>query len=182
MIGVGPAPPTPPEEFHCERLLLRRPREADADAIYDYARRPAVTRFVSWDPHPGIATTRAFLQTLRHDWNRRTDYAWVLERNADGVVLGMLGIRPQGHRVEMGYVLHPEHQGAGYMTEAVRRVCDWTAEQPRPLRLWATVVVGNEPSRQVLIRAGFLEEGILRDWLVFSDGPHDAYVFSFAAS
>ena len=51
-----------PERIETERLLLRRPRDTDADAIFTrYASDPAVTHLVGWPTHRSLEDTRAFL-------------------------------------------------------------------------------------------------------------------------
>ena len=45
-------------ELQTERLILRRMRVSDAEDMYHYARRPEVTRYLLWSPHPDIYHTQ----------------------------------------------------------------------------------------------------------------------------
>jgi len=52
-----------PERVETARLVLRRPRFEDAEAIFvRYASDPEVTRFVGFPTHRSIADTRAFVE------------------------------------------------------------------------------------------------------------------------
>lgn len=73
--------------------------------------------------------------------------------------IGMLDARPSSHRVELGYVLAPDHWGRGYMPEAVRSLTDWILSQRRFYRVQAYCDVENHASRRTLEKAGFVREG-----------------------
>ncbi len=56
----------PPELFTTERLTLRPPRPADAEAIFRaYATDPEVTRYLTWAPHRTVEETRQFVERCR---------------------------------------------------------------------------------------------------------------------
>src|SRR5262249_50237959 len=76
------------------------------------------------------------------------------------------GLRPQNHRVELGYILGREHWGRGYMTEVVRAVSDWALAQPEVHRVWAACDVDNLASARLMEKAGMAREGTLRRWML----------------
>jgi RimJ/RimL family protein N-acetyltransferase len=97
---------------------------------------------------------------------REIEFTWVLSLpDPDGVV-GMLALRPEGHRASLGYVLARPYWGRGLMTEAVTAVVDWAIAQPAVHRVWAVCDVDNAASARVLEKAGMQREGVLRRWLV----------------
>ena len=49
-----------PLRIETERLVLRVPRVEDAQAIFEYASDPVVTRYLSWRTHTSVADTIAF--------------------------------------------------------------------------------------------------------------------------
>lgn len=173
--------PFPPDELRTERLLLRRPRLSDADAIFGaYARDPAVTRYMTWQPHRHVGDTRAFLQACVDSWARGfEERPWVIER--DGALLGMIGVTLGPHGVNLGYLLAREHWGRGYMTEAVTAVCDAAIGWPGVHRVWAYCDVDNRASARVLEKAGMQLEGTLRRFVVHpnvSDAPRDCLCYA----
>jgi RimJ/RimL family protein N-acetyltransferase len=172
----------PPATFETERLRLRCPVMEDAAAIFStYAQDPAVTRYVSWRPHQGIGDTREFLRYCLAGWQHDGPFTWVITVGADGHLLGALELRPQGARVELGYVLGRAYWGQGFMTEAVRAVTEWALGQPEIYRVWAVCDVENRASARVLEKVGMEREGMLRRWSAHpnvSAVPRDCWCYA----
>jgi RimJ/RimL family protein N-acetyltransferase len=76
-------------------------------------------------------------------------------------VIGECGWRggpdPSGD-VEIGYGLAASARGRGLGREAVRQLCGWAEAQDGVRRITAEALVGNEPSRRLLLALGFVEE------------------------
>jgi RimJ/RimL family protein N-acetyltransferase len=96
------------------------------------------------------------------------DGGWFVTLADDGRVVGdcgTLGWADELGRVEIGYGLAAPFRGRGLGTEAVGALADWVADQPGVTAVWASVEVGNEPSRRLLERLGFALTGELdRHW------------------
>lgn len=60
---------------------------------------------------------------------------------------------------EIGYGLAASARGHGLGTEAVGMLAAWVDQQPGVRRVTADCLVGNEPSRRLLLRLGFAEDG-----------------------
>jgi RimJ/RimL family protein N-acetyltransferase len=90
------------------------------------------------------------------------DGGWFVTLADDGRVVGDCGtigwLDEQG-RVEIGYGLAGPFRGRGLGTEAVRALAEWVGRQPGVRTLTASVEVGNEPSRRLLDRLGFVLTG-----------------------
>lgn len=91
------------------------------------------------------------------------------------VYIGLRGI--QGHGA-LGYWLVPEEQRQGYGSEAVNLITRWVLRETDVYRVVAYVEPENEASIALLRKCGFREEGTLRAFLPFEDGPSDALSFS----
>jgi RimJ/RimL family protein N-acetyltransferase len=178
----GPAPWRPPERLHTERLVLRRPRPEDAQAIFEaYAQDPEVVRYLTWRPHRSLEETAALVEQAARDWETGRAFRYVLVRRREDRAIGMVELRPDGHRLELGYVLARRYWNRGYMTEAVQTVVLWALAQPTIHRVWAVVDVDNRASARVLEKAGMQLEGVLRRWSVHpnvSPVPRDCLCYS----
>jgi RimJ/RimL family protein N-acetyltransferase len=156
---------TPPEVFETERLVLRRPRLDDAEAIFaNYAHDPEVTRYLTWAPHLDVSQTRAFMASCLAAWEAGTAYEWALTRHGDDTVIGMVALRLNGHKADLGYVLARAYWGQGLVTEAVQAVVDWACAQPEIYRVWAVCDVHNPASARVMEKVGMVYEGTLKRW------------------
>lgn len=90
------------------------------------------------------------------------DGGWFVTLAEDGRVVGdcgTLGWTDEKGRVEIGYGLAAPFRGRGLGTEAVRVLADWVAAQPGVRTVTASVEVGNEASRRLLERLGFVLVG-----------------------
>jgi RimJ/RimL family protein N-acetyltransferase len=172
----------PPEILETDRLRLRRPVVEDAKAIFSqYAQDPEVTKYLTWRPHQRIETVHEFLRVGLIAWDEGNSFQWVIVRKQDDQLIGMIGIRPAEHKLEMGYVLARSYWGNGYMTEAVKALIDWALAQEDIYRVWAVCDVDNIASSRVMERAGMKREGILRRWSLhptLSDEPRDSYCYA----
>ncbi len=175
---------SPPKTLETERLRLRKPRVADAEAIFrEYASDPEVTKYVSWRAHRNSAETREYVRTCLVGWEARKVFHWIIERKGDKHLMGMITARVDDHKWELGYVLSHASWGKGFMTEVVKGVIEWALKQPEIFRVWAVCDVDNLASARVMEKAGMKREGRLRRWSVhpnLSAQPRDSYCYSIA--
>ncbi|MCL1553094.1 GNAT family N-acetyltransferase [Xanthomonas nasturtii] len=160
-----------------EGFVLRRWRQDELDALLQHANDPLVPRGLSERfPHPYTrADGEAFLAGRVVDLQHP-----LLAIEIDGQACGTIAVRPgQGERrfsAELGYWIGRTHWGRGWMTRIVGTYVAW-AMQALPLyRVQATVLDTNPASATVLLRNGFVEEGVSRCALMKPDGLHDLRV------
>jgi ribosomal-protein-alanine N-acetyltransferase len=65
----------------------------------------------------------------------------------------------------LGYHIDHAYEGQGYMSEALRGATKFAFETLHMHRIMANCVPENEPSRRLLKRLGFVEEGLPRNYL-----------------
>jgi RimJ/RimL family protein N-acetyltransferase/dihydrofolate reductase len=176
------APRKAPERLETERLILRRPRPEDAQAIFDrYASDPEATHWMSFPRHRTVAETREFLASSESEWERSPGGPYLIESRADGRLLGGTGLRFETERrAETGYILARDAWGKGYATEALRAVID-AAETAGVARLEALCHPDHVRSSHVLEKCGFVREGLLRRHSVLpnlADVPQDMYSYA----
>ncbi len=172
----------PPEQIESERLILRKPRVDDAPAIFaGWVQDPEVARHLTWRPHENVETTKAMLERVAVAWEQGLRFPFVIAVKNTHQLAGMIEIRMESHKAELGYVLAKEFWGKGYMTEAVRALIDWAFQQPSMYRVYATTSVENFGSQRVMEKAGMQREGLLRKYVVhpiISDEPRDSYIYA----
>ncbi len=172
----------PPDIIDTPRLRLRPPVMGDAASIFEqYAQDPQATRYLLWRPHKVIEDTHDFLERSISAWGTGSEYSWVLTQRGDDRLVGMVGVRIDGSKVELGYVLARPHWGRGYMPEAIKAVNEWALKQDGIYRVWAVCDVENYASARVLEKVGMQREGVLRRWSVhpnLGDEPRDCYCYS----
>jgi len=172
----------PPENFNTQRLILRTPTLQDAAQIFqNYANDKLVTRYLHWQPHASIEMTRNFLKRCINVWKAGTAFPWVITLKDSLQVIGMIELRIDEHRADLGYVLARDYWEQGYASEAAQLVADWAIAQPSIYRVWAVCDVDNHASARVLEKIGMQREGMLRRWLFHPNidkEPRDCFVYA----
>ena len=171
-----------PSSIETERLVLRRPTIEDSPAIFDgYAQDPEVVRHVMWRPHSSIGDTNDFLMTVLQRLQQEKEQSWAITLKSNGRLIGMIAVRPNGFKHDIGYVLARPQWGRGIMTEAARSVVDLSLSDPQVRRVWAVCDVDNAASARVMEKVGMTFEGVLRRWVIHpnvSPDPRDALCYA----
>jgi RimJ/RimL family protein N-acetyltransferase len=164
-------PAKAPEQIETERLLLRRPRQSDAQEIFStYASDREVTRYLSWPTHRSVADTLAFLSMSDDEWHRwpAGPYLAVLHGNGSPArLIGSTGLSfKTPTRAVTGYVFARSAWGQGYATESLKAMVE-IARQTGVNRLEAICHAEHTPSAHVMEKCGFLREEVHREHFVF---------------
>ena len=146
-----------PERLVTERLILRRPAEADAEAIYTrYASDPEVTRYLGWPRHEALAQTLAFLSFSDAEWEHWPAGPYLIESRKTGALLGGTGFGFQSATdAATGYVLARDAWGKGYATEALQALTAFAGALGLR-RMHALCHAEHIASQRVLEKCGFL--------------------------
>ena len=169
-------------ELETERLLLRKMRLEDAEAMFAYASDPEVTRYVLWDTHRSIEDSESFLRQATAGYARGDFGGWGIVLKDDGAFVGTCGVdvgyAPEHARAELGYVLSREHWGRGLMPEAVRAVIRFGFDRMGLNRMEARCIAENTASARVMEKAGMTYEGTLREREFIKGAYRDMKLYS----
>ena len=148
-----------------ERLRLRAPREADAEALFAVFSDPAVTRYWSHPPW----TERAQAMELIDDICRRALdgqlFQWAIADSHDDQLIGtvtLFFVNRSHRRCEVGFALRHDRWGQGLAREALSRAIRYGESELGLRRFEADVDPDNAASLGLLKRLGFEEEGRAR--------------------
>jgi [ribosomal protein S5]-alanine N-acetyltransferase len=169
-------------ELETERLLLRKMRLDDAEAMFAYASDPEVTRYVLWDTHRSVEDSEEFLRQATEGYERGDFGGWGVVLKDSGAFIGTCGLdtgyAPEHARAELGYVLSREHWGRGLMSEAVREVIRFGFERLELNRMEARCIAANIASARVMEKAGMTYEGTLREREFIKGAYRDMKLYS----
>jgi RimJ/RimL family protein N-acetyltransferase len=148
-----------PEFLTTARLILRRPRCTDAEAIFTrYSADPEVTRFLAWPRHTSIEDTQRFLDSSDQEWGRWHVGPYLIEHREGARLLGSTGLYLETPaRAITGYVLAKDSWGVGYATEALGAMVR-LAEDLNVSELRASCHPAHVASQRVLEKCGFIRE------------------------
>lgn len=163
-------------KIETERLILRHMKVSDARDMYDYARRPQVTRYLLWAPHDSLDYTRSYLKQVERCYRQGTfhDFGVILKENNRLIgTCGFARIDEANSTAEAGYVLNPDYWGKGIATEALSAVIALGFEKRGFNRIESRYMVDNQASRRVMEKSGMSFEGIHRQMIFVRDGYED---------
>lgn len=171
-----------PVELTGARVRLREFRPDDADAVFAYATDPRILAWTHWQifARPDADAWLAEMDALAHV-SGRTEYQFALTLPRDDIPIGGVRIRiesVESERGSIGYILSPEHQGNGYVTEAAGLLIAFGFDQLALHRIEAFVVPSNAASAAVCERLGMKKEGVLRGYFLDRGARQDAVIYS----
>lgn len=158
------------ELLRTERLLLRHWTPADLPAFFDIYSRDEVTRWLGPQPRAPLATIDAADRRLARWREVQLEPPlglWAVVPLGATAPVGTCLLMPlndaQGAtgETEIGWHLHPDHQGRGYATEAAAGILTRTDSLPRVLALTDP---DNLPSQAVANRLGMHDDGLTDRW------------------
>lgn len=142
-----------------DRLVLRGWREDDAEEFLRVTNTPAVMRWLGGVMN--ISAQAALLARILECQKRNGFCFWIVERLADGAVLGFCGLKrgdAPGSTVagdmEIGWRLREDAWGQGYAKEAAQAALDLAFTRFDAERVVALTVPGNQASWGLMLRLG----------------------------
>jgi 8-oxo-dGTP diphosphatase len=165
-----------------ERLTLRPPVPADADAIHRLVNSWPVVRMLSRVPYP-------YPRPLTDEWiaataaERASGAAYHLaitgEENGQDLLIGCVALRLEnaGRTGFLGYWVGERFWGHGVAREAAGRVVSWALANLPIDRVRAHVSVDNPASAKVLLAIGFKQVGESREYFLARAGEEQVLVF-----
>lgn len=170
-----------------DRLVLRLFTPDDLDDMYAYHGRPVVARWLYRPPRSREKCAEVISQVAEGtDWDKDGDWLnlAVVRRDRPGVI-GDLSLRlasAHAAQAEIGWILHPDHQGHGYATEAAAAVAALAFDRLGVHRVYARLDVENTGSARICERLGMRREAHLIENDRDADRWGSEYVYAALAA
>lgn len=158
-----------------ERVTLRTVEESDLEFLRDGVNHPDVRTAVGQAFPTNLRSERRYWEEASDDADVVSVLVW-----ADDERVGAVEFDPVDRETgvaELGFWLHPDHQGGGYAREAATMMLDYAFTELRIHKVTANAYETNERSRALLERLGFVEEGIGREEDFFDGEYHDTHYY-----
>jgi RimJ/RimL family protein N-acetyltransferase len=172
-----------PSPLHTERLVLRFMRLADVDDIHAYQSREDVARYLPYEPRTReevIAKVAQFSQARVLGGNGDYWQLAVERRDEPGRVIGDVYFSVTSVAdcaADIGWTLHPDAHGRGYMTEAASAVLD-IAFALGLHRVRANLDPRNDASAALCRRLGMREEAHFVEDIWFKGEWADSAIYA----
>jgi RimJ/RimL family protein N-acetyltransferase len=156
----------PDYPIETERLLLRPFSEDDYEALLAMHSRPDVARYLYWEPRGPAEARRALEERLEMAEVQKEGDGLNLAvvRRDSGAMIGEVNLvwQSEEHRQgELGFLIHPDHGGQGFATEATEVMLGLGFEGLGLHRIFGSAEARNAPSARLMERLGMRLEAHL---------------------
>lgn len=154
-----------PYQIETKRLILRKWRVEDAQAMYQYCKDPDVGPAAGWPPHKSVEES----VTIVKKFIDRNPNCFAICLKEKDEPIGCIDIKNESDMTEgedekeIGYWLGKPYWGNGYMPEALRAVCDYGFIQLGLKKIWCGYYEGNHKSKRAQEKAGFVYHHMAKD-------------------
>ncbi|MBB4964821.1 GNAT family N-acetyltransferase [Saccharothrix violaceirubra] len=172
---------TPDYPVRTARLVLRPFTAADEAALHSWESRPDVVRYLYGEARTPDESKVNLARKMSVPWPEKEgqDLCLVIER--DGVAVGeaVLKYLSEEHRQgEIGYIVHPDHHGHGYATEAAAAMLELGFGLLKLHRIVASCDARNDASWGVMERLGMRREAHFKHSELFKGEWGEEFVYA----
>jgi RimJ/RimL family protein N-acetyltransferase len=163
-----------------ERVVLRPIQSWDRERLYDLVETIEIRALASNDPPLPLSLEEIEARDRRWLEQSHHDSAW-FTIDADEETIGMCGLQHIDHfhaRAEVGIRLGKEYWSKGFGQDAVRTLVDYGFRLLNLEKISLHVIADDERAVGAYVKAGFVEEGRLRNHLWFDGARHDELVMA----
>ncbi|WP_281228865.1 GNAT family N-acetyltransferase [Flavobacterium aquiphilum] len=146
-----------------ERLLLRHVNINDAEAILSLRSNDEVMKYI---PRPYLKTKEEALELIAMFDDKIENgigINWgICFLDEPEKLIGIIGhyrLKPEHYRAEVGYMIFPEYNGKGIVSEALQKVIEYGFKEMKLHSIEAILDPENKGSEKVLLKNGFVKEG-----------------------
>nr|WP_091474130.1 GNAT family N-acetyltransferase [Flavobacterium swingsii] len=154
----------PFKDLESERLLLRQITSNDVNEVFALRSNPETMKYI---PRPLVTTTddaMDHIKMIQDKIEKNEGINWAITLKDNPKMIGIIGhyrIRWEHFRSEIGYMLLPEYQGKGIITEAIQLMLDYGFNEMKMHSLEAIIDPKNTASAKVLEKNDFVKEAHL---------------------
>lgn len=175
-------------EIETQRLILRPPKLGDEHPLNQAINRslPELQRWMPWANDPSMQPTINFVKEGINSWGSGVprDFPVVIIHKESKKMIGASGFndrsKPEVPLFEIGYWIETAFTGQGLAAEMVQALTRFAFESFKAARVQIVTQVGNEASRRVAEKCGFILEATLKHYCLdsLSKEPADSWLFA----
>jgi ribosomal-protein-alanine N-acetyltransferase len=165
-----------------ERLSLRQVKANDAAAILALRSNDEVMKYI---PRPYLKNREDALELIAMFDDKIENgigINWgIYLLDEPTKLLGIIGyyrMKPEHYRAEVGYMLFPEHNGKGIVSEALKKVVEYGFKEMKLHSIEAILDPENGASEKVLLKNGFVKEAHLIENEYYEGRFLDSMIYS----
>jgi len=168
-------------ELETERLILRRTCLNDVNELFALRSDASVMQYIPRPLSANLEEAAEHIRIMDEKINGNELINWAVTLKGQSEMIGTIGyyrIKPDHYRAEVGYMLLPDFQGKGYISEAVAKVVDYGFHHMKLHSVEAVIDPENTASAGVLLKCGFVKEAHFKENEYYNGKFLDTAVYS----
>src|SRR6478736_4912476 len=165
-----------------KRLILRQANTEDANAILTLRSNEQVMKYIPRPYLKNITDALDLIAMLDDKIEHGIGINWGISFLEDPKkLLGIIGyyrMKPEHYRAEVGYMLLPEYNGKGIVSEALQKVVEYGFKEMKLHSIEAILDPENKGSEKVLLKNGFVKEAHLIENEYYEGRFLDSMIYS----
>ncbi|MEI4771686.1 GNAT family protein [Psychrobacillus sp. FJAT-51614] len=155
-----------------EELILGRIEEKHLQDLFRIYDNEKVFEYCGIIPKHNVQTVSKMIGHFERDFQKRSRIKWGIFQKRDKHklvgIMECMDFNQKINSVTIGYYLAEDCWGNGIATKSVKLIVKYLFEEVNINRIHAEVMPANETSKKVLIKNGFIREGLLRQASLWS--------------
>lgn len=171
-------------ELQSTRFLLQQFMPGDLDFVFEGLSHPDVIRYYGVNFN-SLEATKIQMEWYNNLLTEKTGIWWKIVSQQTNEKLGAIGMnnyQQQHKKTEIGYWLLPGYWKQGVVSEVLPVVIDHLFSKEGIHRIEALVEDGNDSSCKVLLKAGFIYEGKMRECEIKNGQYINLLIFSMLST
>ncbi|MBN2412418.1 GNAT family N-acetyltransferase [candidate division KSB1 bacterium] len=168
-------------ELESDRLKYTRITLKDSETLFEIRTNTKVMKFMDIEEMKSISESENLIKSITESFNLGTGISWGIIEKSINAFIGYFGfwrIDIRHCRGEIGYALHPNYWGKGYMKETADKLIKYGFGKLNLHSIEANVNPENLPSIKLLEKIGFRKEAHFRENFLFKNEFKDSVIYS----
>ena len=151
----------PFKDLASERLLLRQITPGDVNEIFELRSDPETMKYIPRPLVTSIDEAMNHIEMIQDKTEKNEGINWAITLKGSSKMIGIIGhyrVKWEHFRSEIGYMLLPEYQGKGIISEAIQLMINYGFYEMQMHSLEAIIDPKNTASAKVLEKNNFVRE------------------------
>lgn len=166
-----------------ENFILREQTQEDTENFFRYYTDPDVGKYILASKPATLLEASKEIQYCRNLFYTKQGMYWTIAKKSDNQMIGAIGLYMNNthHRAEITYDLSRDYWRKGIMLKAIQAVVKHAFSHMNIARIEAVTRKENTASMELLKKAGFTHEGMLKNYRYYNGRAWDVEMFAMTS-
>lgn len=162
-----------------ETIRLRALEPEDLELLYRWENNPELWSLGNTMSPYSRYILKEYIRESHRDIFEVKQLRLMIELCSTGAAIGTVDLydfEPHHRRAGVGILIDPLYQRNGFAAQAMCVLMDYAFKYLKLYQLYVHIPIGNEASKALFTRCGFVISGILKDWVMTENGYSDVLI------